>query len=208
MVVKALDDRHPGGGVIVDVGCGNGDLYPFLRHRFDRFLGVDLVRYDNLPAGVEFHQVDLETARIPLPRDIADVVVAVETIEHVENPRALMRELVRVAKPGGWVAVTTPNQRCLKSLICLVLRGQFVHFQDVAYPAHLTALLEVDLRRIGSENCLVDIAIGYSLQSRISGTPWDVPRSIARLFPRAFSESVLLIGRKPAAGDRAASGRR
>ncbi|MFI5226436.1 MAG: class I SAM-dependent methyltransferase [Candidatus Limnocylindrales bacterium] len=196
MVARALRGRHPGGGTVIDVGCGNGYLYPFLQRRFDRYLGVDVVRYDALPSEIEFHQVDLETGRIPLPDDGADVVLAVETIEHVENPRALMRELVRLARPGGFVAITTPNQRCLKSLVNLVLRGEFIHFQDISYPAHLTALLEVDLLRIASENCLADVAVYFSLHTSISGTQWDVPLTIARRFPRALSENVLLVGRK------------
>ena len=196
MVVRALRGRHPDGGTVIDVGCGNGNLYPYIQRRFDRYLGVDVVRYDALPSEIEFHRVDLETGRVPMPDNGADVVLAVETIEHVENPRALMRELVRLARPGGWIAITTPNQRCLKSLASLVLRGQFVHFQDIAYPAHLTALLEVDLRRIASENDLTEVAVLYSFQTRISGTRWDVPRTIARRFPRALSENVLLVGRK------------
>jgi 2-polyprenyl-3-methyl-5-hydroxy-6-metoxy-1,4-benzoquinol methylase len=196
MVVRALRGRHRGGGTVIDVGCGNGDLYPFLQGSFDRYVGVDVVRYDALPSEIEFHRVDLETDRVPMPDDGADVVLAVETIEHVENPRALTRELVRLARPGGWIAISTPNQRCLKSLACLVLRGQFVHFQDVSYPAHLTALLEVDLCRIASENHLTDVAVLYSFRTGVSGTPWDVPRTIARRFPRALSENLLLVGRK------------
>ena len=53
-----------------------------------------------------------------------------ETIEHLENPRAFVRKLVRLAKPGGWVVVTTPNQRSLLSLLTLMTKGKFSHFQD------------------------------------------------------------------------------
>jgi 2-polyprenyl-3-methyl-5-hydroxy-6-metoxy-1,4-benzoquinol methylase len=45
--------------------------------------------------------------------DYADVVASVETIEHLENPRAFMRQLARVVKPGGVVIVSTPNQLSL-----------------------------------------------------------------------------------------------
>ncbi len=47
--------------------------------------------------------------------------------------------------------VTTPNQLSLLSKLTLVLKNEFNAFQAGSYPAHLTALLEADLRRIGVE---------------------------------------------------------
>jgi hypothetical protein len=77
--------------------------------------------------------------------------LSVGTIENLKNPRAFVRELVRLTKPLGGMIVTTPNQRSLLSIMSLVVKRRFSHFQDVHYPAHLTALLEIDLMRIGSE---------------------------------------------------------
>ncbi len=97
-----------------------------------------------------------------MPDEAADVVAAVETIEHLENPRAFVRELVRLVKPDGWVIVTTPNQLSLLSLITLLIKHRFSAFQDVHYPAHLTALLEVDLKRIAAE-CVEKSGSGSSV---------------------------------------------
>ncbi len=127
----------------------------------------------------------------------ADVVAAVETIEHLENPRAFVRELVRLTRPGGWVVVTTPNQLSLLSKMTLVLKNQFNAFQDSSYPAHLTALVEIDLRRIAAECGLTDIAVAYSESGRIAGTAWHYPCLLSRCYPRGFSDNVLVIGRKP-----------
>ncbi len=196
MVAKALEERGIAGGTLVDVGCGAGQLRPFVQPGFTRYIGVDVVRYEDFPAEAEFTQVDLDTGRVSLPDASADVVAAVETIEHLENPRAFMRELVRLVRPGGWVVVTTPNQLSLLSLLTLTLKKRFSAFQDVHYPAHLTALLEVDLRRIAGECGLVDCAVVYSREGRIVLTPWHYPKFLARMFPRALSDNVLLIGRK------------
>jgi len=197
MVAKALRERHSGGGVLVDVGCGTGRLWPYLRDRFARYVGVDAVRYEEFPAEAEFHRVDLDGCHSSLPDACADVVASVETIEHLENPRAVMRELTRLAKPGGWIIVTTPNQLSLLSLLTLVVKRRFNAFQDVHYPAHITALLEVDLHRIAAECGLRDVCVEYSLQGRLVWTPWHYPKFLARLFPRALSDNLLLIGRKP-----------
>jgi 2-polyprenyl-3-methyl-5-hydroxy-6-metoxy-1,4-benzoquinol methylase len=183
--------------VAVDVGCGTGGLRGYLPPTVTRYVGVDLLRYDGFPADAEFCQTDLDQYRIDLPAASADITVSVETIEHLENPRAFFRELVRLTKPGGWVAVTTPNQLSLLSLASVVLKGRFAAFGPREYPAHITALLEIDLRRIATECGLAEIFVCYSLQGRIVFTPWPFPRFLARLFPRRLSDNLLLAGRKP-----------
>ncbi|HEY0546085.1 MAG TPA: methyltransferase domain-containing protein [Pyrinomonadaceae bacterium] len=197
MVARALNERGVKGEVLVDIGCGSGNLWPCVRQDFARYIGVDVLRYEGFPAEAEFQQVDLDTGRAPLPDGCADTVVAVETIEHLENPRAFMRELTRLCKPGGWVLVTTPNQLSLLSLLTLVTRHRFQAFGETDYPAHLTALLEIDLRRIASECGLAEIAFHYSWQGRLALTSLHYPRFFARLFPRTLSDNLLMIGRKP-----------
>ena len=197
MVAEAVKRRFPkGGGVVVDLGAGNGNLWLFLGSGFNRYIAIDAVRYPRLASEAEFHQADLNQ-RIDLSADIADLTVAVETIEHLENPRAFMRELVRLTKPGGWVVVTTPNQLSLLSIACLTLKRRFSNFQDVHYPAHITALLEIDLIRIAVECALEEIDIQYSRSGRIPFARRHYPAALAKRFPRALSDNLLLIGRKP-----------
>lgn len=196
MVRRAVAARHPGGGTLVDVGCGAGNLWPYLRPSFNRYVGVDVVRYDGFPAEGEFHALDLDTGAVPLPDGVGDVVAGVETIEHLENPRAFLRLLTRLAKPGGWVIVTTPNQHSLLSKGTFVLRGEHNAFRDTSYPAHITALLEVDLRRMAGECGLRDIAVEFSGSGRLPGTGRHWPAPLGRLSPRAFSDNLLLAGRK------------
>lgn len=197
MVARAVADRHPGGGTLVDVGCGSGRLWPFVHDRFERYVGVDAVRYDGFPEDGEFVAADLDSAGLPLEPGSADVAVAVETVEHLENPRALMRALVRLARPGGWVLVTTPNQLSLLSRATLLARGEHNAFRDGQYPAHITALLEVDLRRMAAECGLAEVEVRYSGSGRLVLTGAHYPRWMSRLWPRGLSDNVLLAGRKP-----------
>ena len=196
LVTRAEHDRHLGGGTLVDVGCGAGNLWPFVHDRFDRYLGLDAVRYDGFPAEGQLHQIDLDTGRATLPDGVGDMVAAIETIEHLENPRAFVRELARLARPGGLVVITTPNQLSLLSKLGLLVKNQFPSFQEGPglYPAHITALLPVDLLRMARECGLVESAIRYSDSGRIPGTRWHWPWPLAG---RAYSDNVLLVARRP-----------
>lgn len=199
MVDRALAERAISGGRLVDVGCGSAGLWRVLAPRFGSYCGLDAVRYQGFPIDVEFRQVDLDAARWPVARGEADAVTAVETIEHLENPWAFMRLLVDLVRPGGWVVVTTPNQLSVLSLATLIVKRRFSSFQDSHYPAHRTALIEVDLRRAAGECGLESVGVLYSHAGRVPLTPWHYPAALARRFPRALSDNLLIIGRKPTA---------
>lgn len=196
--VERLLDRHAAGGVLCDVGCGQGGLWPRLRHRFARCIGVDALRYDRLPPDVEFRASDLDGAALPLDDGQADVTIAVETIEHLENPRAFARELTRITRPGGLVVITTPNQLSALSLLTLITKHQFSAFQENSYPAHRTALLEVDLRRIAAECGLQVVDVVYSCRGRFPLSARHYPAFLSRAFPRALSDNVVLCAARPA----------
>jgi hypothetical protein len=79
----------------------------------------------------------------------------------------------------------------------LVAKRRFSAFQDVHYPAHRTALLESDLLRIAVESGLRHVTLVYSESGRLPLTSSHYPRTIARVFPRALSDNLMVIGRKP-----------
>ena len=196
MVADALRHARVTSGSLLDIGFGSGNLYPFVRDRVSSYVGMDMVRYDGFPAGAEWIEANLDQLPLPLVAGYADVVAAIETIEHLENPRAFMRELVRLAKPGGTVVVTTPNQLSLLSKMTLMLKNRFGAFQDVHYPAHITALLEIDLIRIASACGLQNLSISYTNSGRIVFTPLHYPRAVSRRWPRAMSDNICLAGTK------------
>jgi SAM-dependent methyltransferase len=194
-MVAALLERRGATGILVDAGCGSGDLWRATRGRFSQCIGVDAVRYPQLPEDVAFRQADLDSP-LPLADGSADATAAVEVIEHLDNPRAFVRELARITKPGGWVVVTTPNQLSALSLLTLVAKGRFSAFQEGDYPAHRTALLEIDLRRIAEESGLDEIAIAFTRWGRMPLSGWHYPAAIAALSPRRLSDNVAMIGRR------------
>jgi 2-polyprenyl-3-methyl-5-hydroxy-6-metoxy-1,4-benzoquinol methylase len=194
--VEALRHRSAAGSV-VDVGCGTGRLRDALAGVATSYVGVDAVRHGGFPGDARLLLSDLDRDVIPLPDGSADVVVALETIEHLENPRAFCRDLARVARPGGWLVVSTPNQRSVGSLGALLFKEHFSAFRGNCYPAHRTALLDTDLCRIASEIGLDEIAIVFTGAGRVPLTARPYPRFLSRALPRACSDNVLLVARRP-----------
>jgi SAM-dependent methyltransferase len=194
-ISQVIQERHSARGALLDVGCGAGELWNLLQDRFDRYIGADLVRYERFPAEGRFHLVDLDCSQLPIPNGSVDVVASVETIEHVENPRAFMRELARVLKPGGFLYVSTPNQLSALSKLTLILKNQFNAFQEGPglYPAHLTALLEIDLLRIARECGLRHPDVIYTNHGRIPLTARHWPSFCGG---RLFSDNIMLVARK------------
>lgn len=105
LIPQPLDD----GALLVDLGCGGGLMAPHVPRAF-RHVGVDrnaAALAQSAARGIEPIQGDVTA--VPLPDACAQVVVAGELIEHVEDLPALVAEIARLLVPGGVVVYDTIN---------------------------------------------------------------------------------------------------
>lgn len=100
--------------VVLDAACGTGYGSAELGRVATRVVGVDVdasaVGYARERYGgdkVEFEVMDV--AALQLDDDSFDVVVSFETIEHVEDADAFLREVARVLRVSGTFVVSTPS---------------------------------------------------------------------------------------------------
>jgi SAM-dependent methyltransferase len=85
---------------VLDVGCGVKPYYPFFAGRVDAYVGVDIG--DN-PAADFTGSVEA----LPLEDGSFDLVLCTQVLEHCDDPAVAVRELRRVAAPGGRVLAST-----------------------------------------------------------------------------------------------------
>jgi 2-polyprenyl-3-methyl-5-hydroxy-6-metoxy-1,4-benzoquinol methylase len=103
--------RHPT-GQLLEIGCGGGDLL----ENFNR-LGWNAEGTDVDPIAIrkcKSRGLNVKAGSLgdlQYPADNFDAVVMVHVIEHVHDPRALVRECYRILKPGGRLSLVTPNAK-------------------------------------------------------------------------------------------------
>lgn len=101
------------GKTVLDVASGAGFGLEMLRQAGAHVVGLD---YDaEALRGVRALVADArlvhgDATRLPLRDAAVDTVVSFETLEHVPDPTAMLRELRRVLKRGGQLILSTPNK--------------------------------------------------------------------------------------------------
>ena len=98
---------------VADIGTGTGFVAAGLAGRVARVIGIDdspgmLAEAERNLAELGATNVELrrgDIAALPLPDDSVDAAVANMVLHHATDPAAMLREMARVVRPGGTVAI-------------------------------------------------------------------------------------------------------
>jgi ubiquinone/menaquinone biosynthesis C-methylase UbiE len=116
MHLRAYDEAvtHAAGCDVLDVGCNTGYGTTRFTPVAGRVVGVDVS-----PGAIEAARLRASDGRpefvltsgfeLPFPHHSFDLVSSFQVLEHVADPLAYLREIARVARPGGTVILATPN---------------------------------------------------------------------------------------------------
>jgi len=134
-------------GPILDLGCGNGPMMVALLSAGRDAIGIDvsmtwLVVAQRMVRDAG-HVPILAAAvaeALPLADGVLGAVVSLDVIEHVRDVPTYVREIDRVVRPGGGVAISTPNRYSLSAEPHVFVWGvgwlprcwqkQFVHWRS------------------------------------------------------------------------------
>lgn len=96
----------------IDLGCGEGGLLDVVRAEVGdgwNLTGFEISSTRGDRARARGHYVLVsEDGRVPLPDGSADVVASTHVVEHVPDDVGYVREMARLARPGGVVYIETP----------------------------------------------------------------------------------------------------
>lgn len=167
-------------GSVLDVGCGAGwSTYLFAERGYDA-AGIDLN-----PAAFEPPPHDrLRLAHgsgtaVPFPDGIFDAAATCQCLEHVPDPPRMLREMVRVVRPGGVVAVVGPNLLGLSGYVQALTKYVWRN-----RPRRTILVRSPDMPRHPMGNTLPEVAFGLA-------------RAVARTVRKSVSPTPHFLMREP-----------
>jgi len=126
--------------ILLDLGCGPKIPFYFFAKKnkvmFKKYIAIDplinkklinFVRGDNI---LILNQSLIK--KIPFPSLSVDYIVAFAFLEHIENPDDIIREALRILKPGGKIILTTPTPKAKKILEFLSFKLKLVSPREIA----------------------------------------------------------------------------
>src|SRR4030043_310256 len=112
---------EPGGGKILDIGCADGmfSKIVFDKSKADEYIGIDILipsiawakkqlkKYKNMKFKVgNAHNLNFQSSTF-------DAVIALEVLEHVNDPVKVLSEIKRILKIGGYAILLVPSDSIL-----------------------------------------------------------------------------------------------
>lgn len=142
---------------VLDVGCGGGFSCEYIAARDTKVFGIDrsstCINAAIAHAACSDLAIDYQfglAENLPYPDSYFDVVLCVDVLEHITDPKQAITEIYRVLKPGGVFCFDTINRTFKSWLIMIwlledVLKEipQGIHdWQQFIKPKELTTLMQ------------------------------------------------------------------
>jgi SAM-dependent methyltransferase len=109
MIRKAAGERIR--GRILENGCGVGMYVEHLSPFGGTVIGLEYDFERAAEAHVNsLHIINAAGEYVPLSSSTFDLILSHEVIEHVQDDRAAIREMIRILKPGGRAVIFCPNR--------------------------------------------------------------------------------------------------
>jgi cyclopropane fatty-acyl-phospholipid synthase-like methyltransferase len=143
--MEVIRDNCNVNGHVLDLGCGSGAFTKRLQNHGFTTTSVDLT-LDSFVLSSDSYELDFNN--IDFAAQLAgksyDGIVALEVIEHLENPIQFLRQIKLISNPNTVILVSFPNLNMYKSLITFFKEGTFGNFSPFLYweTGHQTVIPE------------------------------------------------------------------
>jgi len=159
----------PKSNKILEIGCSSGYFSQRLLNKGREVYGIDINKKDIEEAKKKFRKINFfvgKAEKLPFSDNSFDVVVMLETLEHVDEKKAV-KEAYRVLRPKGLVILSFPNKGMFSFLDPFNLKMKFKSYlpgfllksqkyqENLLYHKHYS--LE-DIKKIFSEKFILEKA--------------------------------------------------
>jgi methionine biosynthesis protein MetW len=141
--LQVIADLVPAGSRVLDLGCGDGELLAHLvRHKGCSGYGIEIADANlqaSLARGIDVMQLNLEEGLAMFGDASFDVVLQLDTLQHLRNAEKMLRETARVGRIG---IVSFPNFAHWPNRVS-VLRGRMPVTKALPYEWYDTPNIRV-----------------------------------------------------------------
>jgi 2-polyprenyl-6-hydroxyphenyl methylase/3-demethylubiquinone-9 3-methyltransferase len=133
--------KSRGARTVIDIGCGNGSVANSIAELGFEVMGVDASSDGIAQASRAYPRLRFERRSVyeELQGEFGafDVVLSLEVIEHLYDPRAFLRVAHKLLQPGGHIILSTPFHGYWKNLAIASMGGFDAHFNSLADHGHI-----------------------------------------------------------------------
>jgi SAM-dependent methyltransferase len=127
---------------VLDAGCGRGDLAIYLARRYPHWevVGIELSEERAAVARKSAESLGLKNVQFRLgsledfeDAEGFDLIISADVLEHIENDRAVIKNLFRALRPNGFLIITSPSVPQRKHLWLVHWRERRIGFKPSDY---------------------------------------------------------------------------
>ncbi|CAH2406451.1 class I SAM-dependent methyltransferase [Mesorhizobium escarrei] len=167
---------------IFDLGCGNGSVAKHLSGRCE-VTGIDPSISAVAVANKAYPEIRIESGSayddLRARYGTFDMVLSLEVVEHLYDPRAFARNVYELLNPGGTAVISTPYHGYIKNLALAVTGRMDAHFWALWDGGHIKFW---SIRTLGI--LLKEVGLKVSRFERVGRIP-------------ALAKSMIVIAQKP-----------
>ena len=192
-VLELVREFLPGKSRVVDLAAGEGAFSRRLLALGHDVVAVDFSRENWRATDIPLSTHDLDSefaAEIAKDHNKFDAIVAIEIIEHLENPFRFIRECAKILKPHGRLFLTTPNVEAVNSRLIFLYSGRMASFgeYETVRPAHITPIFAWKLRMMLEEADFETIYHGFNRTNYTTGV--NIKGRVAAIIGRMIEPFV------------------
>ena len=194
---------------IIDLGCGDGRLLEELNKFGHDVAGVDInqkaittLEQKNIKAT----QADLEK-KLPLKNNQYDVVLLLDTLEHLVNQDGILKECNKILKPDGKLIISYPNHFDIRNRFRMLFGKGIIHWAHTQYKnakpwqyGHIRFLLYKDLKKLLNLTGFYPKITQFNFMSggvvprRI--TPSFIRKGLLKIWPQLLTGKYVILAEK------------
>lgn len=173
-------------GDVLDLGCGEMPYREWMLQFCRSYTGID---WSSTPHKLRADVVADLNRPIPLDAEIADTIVSISTLEHLNNPANLFSESYRMLRPGGVLILQVP-------FMWHVHEAPFDYFRFTQYGLRKLAddanFSQIEIRIMSGVWTTIALKLNYQIRRLVRGP--NAYRIVANLFAHCSYYILNILG--------------